>query len=260
VNGWVILLILSGGITILPAQEADLRNPSTSPSDVAAGARIFRSHCAECHGLKGEGGRGPSLTMGQFRHGSSDGALLRTIMKGIPGTEMPGVYFEEHQVWQIVAFVRSLSARPVPRSLHGSPANGEKLFRGKGGCAGCHMVNGTGGRQGPDLSDIGARRSPEHLRTSLLEPNKEVLPAYWSLRLVLRDGSARSGFRLNEDTYSIQMLALDGSLHSFLKTDLRDTQISKTSLMPSYGKKLSGAEVDDLIAYLASLRRKVRDE
>ena len=46
----------------LAAQE-DLRNPATSPADIDAGTKTFRSHCAECHGFKGDGGRGPNLAL-----------------------------------------------------------------------------------------------------------------------------------------------------------------------------------------------------
>ena len=82
--------------------SAQVRNPYTSREDVAAGARSYRSHCAECHGLKGEGGRGPDLTRGEYRHGSSDAGLFKTIDDGIPGTQMPGIYYEDVQLWQLV--------------------------------------------------------------------------------------------------------------------------------------------------------------
>src|SRR5260370_36875703 len=111
-------------------QEAEVKNPHTTPADVAAGAKIFRSHCAECHGLKGEGGRGPNLQTGVFFHGGTDADLFRNVTDGITGTTMAGVFFSADQVWQVIAYVRSLSRggsnRPAPKS-----ANGEKLFREK---------------------------------------------------------------------------------------------------------------------------------
>src|SRR6266567_5518134 len=90
-------------------QEAEVNNPHTTPGDVAAGAKIFRSHCAECHGLSGEGGRGPNLQTGVFFHGDKDADLFRNITDGITGTIMPSVFFSRDQVWQIVAYVRSLN-------------------------------------------------------------------------------------------------------------------------------------------------------
>lgn len=141
--------------------------------DPEAGARIYRSHCAECHGRQGEGGRGPSLTTGEFRTATSDAALLRTILSGIPGTEMPGIYLEEHQIRHVVAFLRKLNQRSAPRKLAGDAARGEAVYR-KAGCGACHMICGEGGSLGPDLSDSGGVRMPANLRASITEPDAEV--------------------------------------------------------------------------------------
>src|ERR1700675_994160 len=96
---------------------------------VSAGAKIFRSHCAECHGLKGEGGRGPNLTTGVFFHGSTDADLMRNVSDGIPGTAMPGVFFSPVQVSHLIAYVRSLSQSSVANQPPGDSVNGAKLFR-----------------------------------------------------------------------------------------------------------------------------------
>src|SRR2546425_6829389 len=122
---FALLALLAAGAC---GQEAEVNNPHTTPADVAAGAKIFRSHCAECHGFKGEGGRGPNLQTGVFFHGATDADLFRNITDGIAGTAMPGVFFSADPVWQVVAFVRSLSQRGT-----GGPSQdnsrGAKLFR-----------------------------------------------------------------------------------------------------------------------------------
>ena len=251
----LILCLLTG---VLSAQ---VRNPYTSREDVAAGARSYRSHCAECHGLKGEGGRGPDLTRGDYRHGSSDAALFRTIDKGIPGTQMPGIYYEDVQLWQLVAFVRSLATPGSAQPPKGNRATGEKLFFGSAGCAGCHMVQGRGGRTGPELSSIGSSRNPQHLRTSLVKPSEEFPMQWWTAQAEDKQGNRYSGTRLNEDTYTIQLLDAQRDLISLQKADLRSLRIeSENSPMPSYEGKLTAQELDDLIAYLYSLRRKAREE
>ena len=100
------------------AQSAQVRNPHNTPADAAAGSRIFRSHCADCHGLTGKGGKGPDLTTGVYYHGGTDADLLRTVSDGIEGTAMPGVFFSPDQVWQIIAYLRQLGqgggAHPPP--------------------------------------------------------------------------------------------------------------------------------------------------
>src|SRR5262249_9716262 len=172
---WFVLsLILAAAQTDQPTVS---RNPFTSPADVSAGAKTFRSHCAPCHGLNGEGGRGPNLTTGVFFHGSSDLDLLNNISDGIAGTEMPGLFYSPDRVWQIVAFIRSLNSGNEIKPA-ADVARGREIFRSKG-CDRCHRVDGVGGRLGPDLSDIGRTRSPAHLRTAVVDPNADVPQRYW---------------------------------------------------------------------------------
>ena len=245
--------LLSCGLAA--AQVAEEKNPFTSPSDVASGAKIFRSHCAVCHGLEGRGGRGPGLATGSFRHASSDAALLRVISDGIRGTEMPGIFFSPNQLWQVVAYIRSLAAAGSRESVSANTASGAALFRGKGVCGQCHLVAGEGGRLGPPLDQVGRLRSADFLRASLLEPNRDLHSGYFGVRAVDRKGATFTGIRLNEDTYSLQMLDAKEHLLSLDKKDLTELKIEKKSSMPSYKGALTPSEIEDLVAYLVSLGR-----
>lgn len=257
------MVLLAGGFALLlpalfqarlPAQDAGLANPYTSADDVAAGGRLFRSHCAVCHGETGSGGRAADLASGKFRHGASDADIRRTISDGISGTEMAAAFFEGRQLWQIVAFVRSLSMNPSVAPGRGNMARGRSLFEGKGGCGQCHQIGGRGGRSGPDLSDVSGRRSAEYLRTSILRPGDHVLPRNYRLRANTNSGEKVSGRRLNEDTFSIQLLDDGGNLVSLAKDEIAELTLDKTSAMPSYEQVLSDSEVADLVAYLVTLR------
>lgn len=245
-------------LAFLPALAAlgqvPVRNPHATPEDRTAGAKIFRSHCASCHGLKGTGGLGPNLTTGTFYHGNSDAELYANISDGIVGTAMPGQFFDGTQIWQIVAFVRSLSQAAAAPALHGNAAHGGQLFREKG-CIGCHLARGEGGTGGPDLSVIGSQRSADYFRESMLDPNAKVAPEFWVAKILARDGTSYSGFIMNQDTYMVQILDFTRGLKSISRTDFRDFGIDRSSTMPSYKGKLSDAEIEDLVSYLASLRR-----
>ncbi len=230
------------------------QNPHDTPADRDAGEKIFRGHCASCHGLKGVGGSGPSLSSGVFFHGSSDADFYRNISEGIPGTAMPDQFFNGTQVWQIVAYVRSLSSAGARAKLPGDPAKGAELFRQKG-CNGCHLVKGEGGVKGPDLTLIGSQRAASHLRQSILDPNADVSPDYWVAKLITKDGKNHSGFLLNQDTYQIQILDFEEGLRTIQRADFKDFGVDKGSAMPSYKDKLSTAELDDIVAFLASLER-----
>src|SRR5438477_12965502 len=116
----------------------------------------------------------------------------------------------------------------------GDAARGRQIVEGKGACLRCHRVGATGSRVGPDLSDIGAVRSAGSLQRSLIDPASQMMPINRPVRLVKKDGTTLNGRRLNEDTYSVQIIDEGGSLRSVMKADLRDYTISTTSPMPSF--------------------------
>jgi cytochrome c oxidase cbb3-type subunit III len=235
-------------------QAESVRQPPATPKDLAAGERIFRTQCASCHGQRGEGGRGATLAQWRLPHAPNDRAMFDVIKNGIPETEMPGHWYTSGEIWQVVAFVRRLGRIP-PQKVEGDPSRGEKQYESKGDCARCHTVNGRGGALGPDLTDIGARRSTAYLRESLLDPEAAVPEAFMQVELTTQDGRRIMGVRLAEDTFSIQIRDLSGQFRSFFKSELE--QLNKQpgkSPMPSYRQLFSGRELDDLIAYLHSLR------
>jgi putative heme-binding domain-containing protein len=136
----------------------------------------------------------------------------------------------------------------------GDAARGRAIFEGKGGCVACHRVGRVGSRVAPNLSDIGAQRSPGSMQRSLIDPSSQMMPINRPVRLVKKDGTVVNGRRLNEDTYSIQVIDDKERLHSILKADLKEFTISKASTMPSYKDTLNSTELADLIGYLLSLK------
>lgn len=167
---------------------------------------------------------------------------------------MSGTRFPDKRVWQIVAYLQSLRKRTSRPNLRGDRLRGKALFEGKGGCVTCHWVNGKGGRSGPELSRIGAGRSLDGLRVALVDPGEDVAPAYWQWRIVDKDGKEIRGIRLHEDNFSIRLLDSNENLVSVDKQSLHEIQRQRTSAMPSYAGTLSARELDDLVAYLYSLR------
>lgn len=240
----------------VPGPDKDLpeKNPFTSPADVAMGHQYFLGHCAQCHGPEGEGGRGVNLTTGAYRHGSADNQLYMTIRRGVPGSEMHGSRLSPPELWRVVAYVRRIGEAGAQEKATGDPLAGKKIYDGKGGCGVCHLVNGKGGVLGPDLSEIGLRRSLKFLSDSITDPSAYINPEYRSATVVTRDGKTVRGVRLNEDDYSIQLRDMGEELRSFLKSDLKEMRLEKESLMPSYKSSLSGTELNDLVAYLHTLR------
>ena len=247
------------------AQEAEDRraeekvpekNPHDTPADVARGRQYFLGHCAFCHGPAGEGGRGVNLTTGQYRMGGSDAELFRTIRRGIEGTEMPGNGLSQPELWKIVAYVRSLATQSAPEKTSGDPVAGRALYEGKGACAQCHWIDRRGGVLGPDLSEIGLRRPLRFLRESLTDPDKHIADDYRTVSVVTRAGERVRGIELNQDEYTIQLRDTKQNMRSFRKVDLKEVRREATSLMPTYRTALSAGEIENLVAYLSSLRGK----
>jgi putative heme-binding domain-containing protein len=136
----------------------------------------------------------------------------------------------------------------------GDTDRGRGTFEGKGGCTSCHRVAGKGSRIAPDLGEIGATRAASALQRSLLDPTGSMLPHNRFARAVTRDGKVITGRRLNEDTFTVQLIDEQEHLLSLDKADLREYTVLTTSPMPSYKDKLSSQELADVLAYLVSLK------
>jgi PQQ-dependent dehydrogenase (methanol/ethanol family) len=265
----IVCIVLLGsciGVSMAQQQAAERQeNPFAGrPAAIAAGKRLYEQACQSCHGGEGRGGRGPALATGVFRRGSEDDQLFRTIRRGIAGTAMPPFSrLTADQVWQLVSYLRSLSATAgkLNERVAGDPLAGEKLFYGKAACSTCHEVNGRGAIVGPELSAAGLTAA-QMLRQKILDPNTRLnpnQPGQWrtakSLVVKTRNGQEIRGVWRNEDSYSLQMIDRSGKLHLLDKQGLAEQRYEPRSLMPDdYGKRLAEAEIQNLVAYLKTLK------
>lgn len=148
----------------------------------------------------------------------------------------------------------SATAKASSGNVSAPVERGLAVFAGKGACLSCHEVRGHGSRLGPNLSEIGARSTRTEILNSLLEPNPQGSPQYRLYQIVTKDGARHTGKLLNQDLLSLQMLDAEGRLLSFKRSDVRENQFVPPAPMPSYRNKLSDEEVEDLVAFLLSLK------
>src|SRR5262245_336387 len=241
----------------LAAQQAASVSPlrTAGAADIAEGKRIFESQCAWCHGTNGVGGTGPSLQSATLRHAANDKTLVDIVRTGIPGTDMPGftTVLTERTAWQTAAYVRTLG-RTATRAVTGDAKRGGALYQ-SAGCGACHVIAGRGTMLGPDLTSIGALRGASHLRESIVNPAATHPAGYLVVRATTNAGREIRGIRLNEDVFWIHIRDAGGTVHVLEKSDLAklDRELDAT-LMPSYASRFSAAELDDLVAYLSTLR------
>jgi putative heme-binding domain-containing protein len=229
------------------------QNNQYSSADIQAGGRLYGTQCTLCHGNNGDGINGVNLPRQQFKRVVTDEDIRNTITNGVAAAGMPPFRLQPKELDSLVAFIRSGFDRDgVPFKI-GDTTRGKAIYD-RSGCAACHRVNGIGPRTAPDLSDIGSARQPAAIQRSVVDPNKGMLPINRPVRIVMRDGRTINGRRLNEDTFTVQLIDGQERLVSLAKTDIREVSVGTTSEMPSFAGKLNDGEIADLLAYLLSLK------
>lgn len=250
---------LVAGFGLEAPHAQDEGNLYNTRYDARLGERHFQRSCSRCHGQDARGGDetgAPDLTA-SLTNASTPAGVFRVIREGIRGTAMLPINPDtpDAEVWQIVTYLESLRTDPGNIDLAGSAEAGETLYSGKGDCSSCHMVDGEGGRQGPDLTLVGERRNPDELKSDLVDPHADVAPRWWTVRVTRQDGSVIEGLRMSEDTFTLRIMDQEANLWSFTKNQIRSYERIEDSTMPSYEETLTAGEVDDLVAYLFSLRK-----
>ncbi len=100
----------------VPTEYAGLKNPLGAEA-ATAGAQLFQTNCEMCHGPQGhgDGPAGQALdpkprNLAALQPKVGDDFLFWRIREGKPGTSMvawKGILTDE-QIWQIIAFIRTL--------------------------------------------------------------------------------------------------------------------------------------------------------
>lgn len=261
------LAVITPAMLILAMLTLAWNAEASGQQEVVADGRVhYIASCARCHGVDGGGGEGPPLARTRLDRAPDDAALVRIIRGGIPGTAMSGSWWlSGSESTEVARYVRSLAPQGPDEleELTGDPSRGRSLFESEG-CVRCHTVGGFGTARGPDLTTVGARRGTTHLREALVDPaaalprGMTAMPSdfvdYLVVRVVDSTGRELRGMRMNEDSYTIQIKDARGVVHSVEKEALRslDREFDR-SLMQSYSDRLTEDEIEDLVAYLASL-------
>src|SRR5262249_3730271 len=113
------------------------------------------------------------------------------------------------------------------------------------------MVRGHGGLLGPDLSELGSKRTLPEIEQSLRNPGSAVAQGYGVVSARLRDGRILRGFARNESNYDLQLQSFDGKFYSLRQQEVVELTREKTSLMPEV--KAAPEELRNLLSYLSRL-------
>src|SRR5688572_3495321 len=210
-NKLLLGLALAASLT---AQHGRYLNESKHPSigdpkAIAAGAKLWATSCAGCHGPDGGGGgRGPNLVRRELWHPLSDEGIFNAIRNGVPGTDMPPTKLSDEDTWNLVAWVKAQTGPAGENRVPGNPEAGREVFWGaKAGCSECHAIRGKGSKMGPDLTNIGATYPLVLIREAVLEPSKDLyMLGQEAVVVTLKNGKKIQGLARNRDNYSMQVV------------------------------------------------------
>jgi cytochrome c oxidase cbb3-type subunit III len=238
------------------------------PEAVARGQKLFVTNCAFCHGTNARGGStGPDLVRSVLvLHDEGTGKDIGPVIQnGRPAKGMPKFDFNEAQVKDIAAFLRSLNQAAANRMDYkilnintGDPKLGEAYFNAH--CANCHSATG-------DLAHIASRYDPPALETKFLYPLEHHYPgmpgpppdpkAQRTVTVSLPNGESFSGTLDDIDDFSVSLTDSSGEHHSWLigdgsgvRLDIQDPLKAHEELLKQY----SNADMHNILAYLETLK------
>ena len=256
-NRYITLLLLVAAVLCAGRLAAKQQSPGPSGPGSGtlegAGAKIFASRCAGCHGLDGRGGeRAPNIVQDPTVQRLTDAELERIIRQGVVGTGMPAFRsLDGADIHAVVAYLRTLQGKSNTVDLPGDPARGKILFFGKAGCSACHVMSGEGGFIASDLSAYARTHSAQDIRAAIIKPNPNGDRQALIAVATTGAGEKFRGRVRNEDNFSLQMQTLDGAFHFLLKSNLKGFEYTSQPIMPSdYKSTLSVEELNDVISFL----------
>lgn len=242
----VTLLFISTGTS------AQGLNPyNNDRTAIRAGAALFDLRCASCHGADAKGLSGPDLTL-LWVEDIDDEQVFRSIQTGVSGSIMPSSSAPEHEIWAVVAHLKSISTVSTFEYDSGNAQIGRSVFLTQ--CSECHRVNGHGGSLGPDLSRITRLRSRAAIEHSIRDPSDNMAARYRTVSLLTKEGEKVRGAIKSEDAFSIQIVDTGERLQGYLKADLQDIVHENLSLMPEFNNELLGeSDMNDLLRFLGAM-------
>lgn len=135
--------------------------------------------------------------------------------------------------------------------LSGDAGRGDKIYERE--CTACHRLAERGFQIGPNLA-LTRNRTPEQMLVHILDPNRDVQPAFMQYVVIDRDGRTLSGIVTEETANSITLGREKGVVETILKNNLDEIRSTSRSLMPDgFEKTIDPQAMADLIAFLQSV-------
>ena len=120
-------------------------------------------------------------------------------------------------------------------------------------CSVCHQIGTVGHQVGPNLATL-KNRGPESILTNVLDPNREVNPAWRDYLAVTTEGTTHNGVLISETAVSLTLRRAEAKETSLLRSDLEVLRDTGRSLMPEgLEKNIDAQAMSDLVAWIMAL-------
>jgi len=148
--------------------------------------------------------------------------------------------------------------RDFAMSHDGNVVRGRELFNNenRAGCAGCHSVDGTASKAGPDLFAAGDKFPRPELIRAVLEPSASIAVGYGTTIVETKSGKEFQGILKRSTGDWLELMGGDGKSVRIATADIKEQRGSALSLMPDgLQGGMSPQEFTDLIEYLVTLKQ-----
>ena len=134
-------------------------------------------------------------------------------------------------------------------------AQGEKVYERE--CSACHQLGNRGFAVGPNLA-LARHRTAEELLIHILDPNREVQPAYIQYVVTDVNGGTFAGLVAADTSTGITLRQDRGVERTILKSDIDELASTDRSLMAEgFEKTIKPQEMADLLAFLMQIRYQI---
>ena len=229
-------------------------------------AQRYVEYCAGCHGADGKGGdKAVSLATSRSLMDKTDAQLFQIVHDGTGDGMPPFAQIGDANIRSLVRYLRVLEGEPGPAGAaresgpSGDPRAGRSLYFGKVRCSACHLVDGSGGFIGADLTRYGRYRTADAILRAIVTPDDPLIPTSRIVTITTKAGKILTGALRNEDNFNIAIQSEDGRYHLLPRNEVTQVQYTEHSLMPGdYGSQLTPKELDDIASFLILASRSPR--
>ena len=182
--------------------------------------------------------------------------LLEKAVTALPEAESAAGHVLLRRVDLARAGEREAYERLAASLPEGDPARGHAVFlSNKAACTTCHAMAYAGGRIGPDLSKIGAIRTPRDLLEAIVLPSASFVRSYEPVVIATADGRAYAGVIREENDAEVVLQTTATATERIPRDAIESLETGSVSLMPKgYDTLLTPQELADLVAFLARAR------